>query len=85
MWWHEKDIIHGSSLSVSIGGHGGFGLWFPNCGIDGVHRCGIRFGGSGDIDSAPSSAKVAAASVTEALGGSSAVVSAASAVDWVVP
>ena len=53
--------------------------------IDGVDRCGVRFDGSEDFDSAPSSAEVAVPSVTEALGGSSAVVLAAVAVDWVVP
>ena len=62
--WREKDIIHGSSNSVSIGGHGGFGFWFLSYGIDGVDRCGVRFGGSGDVDSAPSSAEVTAALVT---------------------
>ena len=63
MRWREKDIIHGSSGSVSIGGHGGFGLWFLICGIDGVDRCGVRFDGSEDVDIAPSSAEVAVASV----------------------
>ena len=47
--------------------------------------CGVRFGGSGNIGSAPSLVEVAAASVTEALGGSSVVVLSAAAVDWVVP
>ena len=75
----------GSSGSVSIGGHGGFGLWFLSYGIDGVDRCGVRFGGSGHVNSAPSSVEVAAASVTEVLGDSSTIVLEAVAVERVVP
>ena len=44
--------------------------------------CGVRFGGSGGVGSAPSSAEVAA--VTEALGGTSDVALAAAVVGWVV-
>ena len=49
-----------------------------------MHRCGVRFGGSGDVDSVSSLAEVAAASVTEALDCSSAVILTAAAVDLVV-
>ena len=60
-------------------------LWFLNCGINDVDCCGVRFGGDGDVGSAPSSVEVAAVLVTEALGGSSDFVSAVAAVSWVLP